>query len=182
LTVAVFFALGAVLNVFFAWWFLETAPRGIPLEGIHVLKREWPKPAPAGWPDCYHAVRSETDNWGGVWAYSVPGTDHEMRTLECGRPFLSLQAWSFDHNDGKGEQWFYLLRLGDKQRGLRLPWFPLWPGFALNTLFYAGLAWGLWQVPLAIRRRRRRRMNRCVKCGYDRAGIAADAKCPECGH
>ncbi len=67
--------------------------------------------------------------------------------------------------------------------GAALPIVPLWPGFALNTLFYAAIAWGLWQVPLAIRRRRRRRLNRCVKCNYDRTGLggAADAKCPECG-
>jgi hypothetical protein len=29
--------------------------------------------------------------------------------------------------------------------------------------------------------RRRERMGKCPKCNYDRAGIAGDAKCPECG-
>jgi rubrerythrin len=29
--------------------------------------------------------------------------------------------------------------------------------------------------------RRRARLNLCPKCNYDRAGIAGDAKCPECG-
>ncbi len=62
-----------------------------------------------------------------------------------------------------------------------LPTIPLWPGFALNTLFYAALAWGLWQLPLAIRRRRRRSKGLCVRCGYDLKGLAAGAVCPECG-
>lgn len=29
--------------------------------------------------------------------------------------------------------------------------------------------------------RRRERMHLCVNCHYDRAGLAADARCPECG-
>jgi hypothetical protein len=68
-----------------------------------------------------------------------------------------------------------------------IPFIPIWPGFALNTLFYAALAWGLWQLPLAIRRRRRRTTGRCVACGYDLKGLAVGAAgepghvCPECG-
>src|SRR5579862_6120484 len=62
-----------------------------------------------------------------------------------------------------------------------VPYVPFWPGFALNTIFYAAIAWGLWQIPLAIRRRRRRRLNRCVKCGYDLKGLAPASACPECG-
>ncbi len=65
--------------------------------------------------------------------------------------------------------------------GESLPVIPLWPGFAVNTLFYAALAWGLWQVPLALRRRSRRRKGLCTHCAYDRTGIATDAPCPECG-
>jgi predicted RNA-binding Zn-ribbon protein involved in translation (DUF1610 family) len=61
------------------------------------------------------------------------------------------------------------------------PYLPLWPGFALNTLFYAVLAWGVWQVPLAMRRRSRRRAGRCIKCGYDLRATPAASPCPECG-
>ena len=52
---------------------------------------------------------------------------------------------------------------------------PLWP----VTMAAAGT------TALAFRldtlARRRARMNLCVKCHYDRTGLAADAVCPECG-
>jgi len=34
---------------------------------------------------------------------------------------------------------------------------------------------------LEYRRRKKPQPGCCVKCGYDRAGLAPDAKCPECG-
>jgi hypothetical protein len=52
------------------------------------------------------------------------------------------------------------------------------------TLLYPVLLTG---VPAAalwrrdIRERRRARAGSCLACGYDRRGLAADAKCPECG-
>lgn len=59
---------------------------------------------------------------------------------------------------------------------------PLWPGFAINTVVYAALAWGIWCVPGIVRRsvrRRRARRGDCAACGYSLAGIVG--KCPECG-
>jgi hypothetical protein len=50
-------------------------------------------------------------------------------------------------------------------------WFP-----ACIALLVSGAAWRLESVA-----RRGSRLNLCPKCHYDRAGIAADAKCPECG-
>lgn len=59
-----------------------------------------------------------------------------------------------------------------------LPLFPLWPGFALNTLaFAAGLA-VFWHAPAGVRRFRRMRSGRCLDCGYDTTGLHL---CPECG-
>jgi hypothetical protein len=52
---------------------------------------------------------------------------------------------------------------------------PLWPLIALGCVS-TGVAWRLDALA-----RRRARLNLCPKCHYDRAGIAADAKCPECG-
>jgi hypothetical protein len=52
---------------------------------------------------------------------------------------------------------------------------PLWMPFAL------------WAIPtitlfaLDLASARRRRMGQCAKCGYDRAGLAPGAVCPECG-
>lgn len=71
----------------------------------------------------------------------------------------------------------------DDRRGIGgyLPITPIWSGLAVDTLFYGAIAWGLLFVPRAVRRWRRRRGGRCVKCGYDRTGLAAGAACPECG-
>jgi transposase InsO family protein len=52
---------------------------------------------------------------------------------------------------------------------------PLWLLLA-PTLLATAAAWRLDAVA-----RRRARAGRCPKCGYDRAGLAASAVCPECG-
>jgi hypothetical protein len=61
-----------------------------------------------------------------------------------------------------------------------LPTSPVFPGFALDTAFYAAIALTLWSAPGLIRRRLRRARGRCPACGYDLKGNAGTA-CPECG-
>jgi hypothetical protein len=54
-------------------------------------------------------------------------------------------------------------------------WIPLWIPVCIASAL-AAVAWRLDTLA-----RRRARLNLCPKCNYDRAGIAGDAKCPECG-
>lgn len=63
-----------------------------------------------------------------------------------------------------------------------LPWRPRWPGFALNTVFYAAIIWMMFTVPGTVRRRIRALGGRCTACGYDLRGCARESIiCPECG-
>jgi len=59
-----------------------------------------------------------------------------------------------------------------------MPSIPLWPGFAINTLFYAGVLWVLFAGPFALRRMIRRRRGQCAHCAYP---IGQSPVCTECG-
>ena len=59
-----------------------------------------------------------------------------------------------------------------------LPLGIIWPGFAVNTLFYAAVLWVLFAGPFALRRMVRRRRGQCIKCAYP---IGTNEKCTECG-
>ena len=61
-----------------------------------------------------------------------------------------------------------------------LPLRPIWPGFAVNTLFYAAILWLLIPGPFALRRLVRQRRGLCLACGYDLCHGEHEA-CPECG-
>ena len=61
-----------------------------------------------------------------------------------------------------------------------IPFRPIWPGFAINTVFYAAILWLLTLGPFTARRIIRRKRGHCIKCGYDLRGTSG-AVCPECG-
>jgi hypothetical protein len=63
-----------------------------------------------------------------------------------------------------------------------LPMRPLWPGFVLDTLFYAAIWFGLFFGFASAKRAIRRRRGRCPMCGYDLRGAPGlAAGCSECG-
>jgi hypothetical protein len=55
---------------------------------------------------------------------------------------------------------------------------PIWPGFAINTLFYAGILWVMFAAPFALRRRRRIKRGLCPACAYP---VGDSSVCTECG-
>jgi len=61
-----------------------------------------------------------------------------------------------------------------------MPFQPMWPGFALNTLIYATMWFGLFIGATAGRRAIRRKRGLCPLCGYDLRGDPGRG-CPECG-
>jgi len=64
--------------------------------------------------------------------------------------------------------------------GLKILLRPIWPGFAINTVFYAAILWLFALGPFAARRVIRRKRGHCIKCGYDLRGAEHEV-CPECG-
>ncbi len=61
-----------------------------------------------------------------------------------------------------------------------LPIKPIWPGFAINTIFYAVILWALGYAPVKLRSFVRDRRGMCPSCGYDLRHVD-HAVCPECG-
>lgn len=61
-----------------------------------------------------------------------------------------------------------------------LPYWIVFPGFYVNTLFYTAITWLGWVGSGVVRRVIRRRRNLCENCGYDLRRGAMEG-CPECG-
>ena len=61
---------------------------------------------------------------------------------------------------------------------LAMPLGPIWPGLAVNTLFYAAILWLLIPAPFALRRFLRVGRGLCPKCAYP---AGESAVCTECG-
>ena len=64
------------------------------------------------------------------------------------------------------------------RRAFSIPRMPIWPGFAINTVFYATVLWLLIPGPFALRRSIRRRRGLCPKCAYP---VGESSVCTECG-
>ena len=59
-----------------------------------------------------------------------------------------------------------------------MPLVPIWPAFAVNTLFYATILWLLIPGPFTLRRFLRVRRGLCPKCAYP---MGESPVCTECG-
>ncbi len=108
----------------------------------------------------------------------------EVKTIGHGWPWRAMSgaAWTSwrdpplpDRSDG-------LLLLTESPHGpVAIPMRPIWKGLLADIGVFSA-AWAVpFVVPTIVRRVRRARGGRCRRCGYDRAGLAPGAICPECG-
>ncbi|TVQ58055.1 MAG: hypothetical protein EA377_00400 [Phycisphaerales bacterium] len=111
------------------------------------------------------------------------GTGSFIIHTQCGWPALSMVGW-IEHQ----EKYRFCRPLeGYPVRAAHifrpdcvdcLPLRPIFPGFAINTLFYALLLWLLLFAPFAARRMIRCRRGLCAKCAYP---VGVSPVCTECG-
>jgi hypothetical protein len=107
-----------------------------------------------------------------------------IREIGAGWPVISWHG-ATNSELGASRVGSGLLRLPIEDRfgyKVEVPCWPVWPGFAINTIFYAAMLWLLWVAPGKIRRVIRIRGHRCPECGYQIApGGGIGPVCSECG-
>jgi hypothetical protein len=189
---------GAVVNVAVAWigaaagsWW-QTGPQG----DMETEARWWARWSPPGFPSSpysaltMHEFAAENTVFSAI--ETPAGKLVGARRTRAGWPLLGLEGclWYRDPPFGPVVMQDLLcfpnrFVLGQDPAPTVLPTRPLWPGFLINTLFYAIILWLLIPGPFALRRVIRIKRGRCPKCGYDLRGappeVGAGGGCPECG-
>lgn len=177
---------GAIVNIVVAWGIAISAPmpRKLTPTVVTSTDHDWWR---ACAPDQYQEVspnaafvHSTTGATLLRLAVGTGGMDSPMaHRFRSGWPATSMERsqWSSLHRVEWIDTWTVY-----KPLAFSVPMRPYWPGFAINTVFYAAVLWGLSVAPFTLRRRRRIKRGLCLKCGYDLRGSppTSDA-CPECG-
>ncbi len=206
LIIAAWLVLGAVVNVAVAWgvaaW-IQIDSRDLRLTRLSdgklwlVLKCDGPGASRLFSVKCL-------DGWHGPQeihdAVMLPAWSRLVRSQSSGGYFTTLEdargwpslamscefkwdaAWKTTAWDGGIELRPKANRVGTVHKWRALPLRPIWPGFAVNTIFYAALLWFLICGPLALWRLARGfvRVKRglCPKCAYP---TGESSVCTECG-
>jgi hypothetical protein len=144
-------------------------------------------------------IRRAVPSWSRV---GQPSDDAQSTTVEDGRgwPVIGLRSTMIFEDQDVDAGWtrasngsFHIPETWNVRNGFRirdgtrsedislLPLRPIWPGFAINTIFFAAILWLLFALPFTIRRRRRIKRGLCVRCGYSLRGNSGCGTCPECG-
>jgi hypothetical protein len=116
---------------------------------------------------------------------------HTLRLIqtEAGLPMRSIVGWQVpsltssdlgSSNTISGIVCPWRITDADYEAPVLLPTRPLPQGFAINTIFYAGVLWLLFMIPGGVRRAVRRKRGLCSRCGYD-LRASPNGVCPECG-
>jgi hypothetical protein len=158
----------------------------------------WKSHTSTGWPKQPAQIRLRTGVFARRWdlthssslRFNGPPNAVDLAALEAQGDFsvcvihsgAPLRAVSWHDWNGRPQSARYAATRGND--GLRItdamaiPVHVLWPGFAINTLFYAGILWLIFAAPFALRRRRRIKRGLCPACAYP---VGASDVCTECG-
>jgi hypothetical protein len=182
-TVLIFLLLGAIVNIAVAWgcalcihawewnWNRQEFDSG-----------EWPRSVPITWPaERNFLLRSESAPCTHTYA---TGGGSVLLITQFGVPTRSLEMQGRNWKEPVKETWNHRYRFkmprwatpGPYEAGL--PLLPFWPGFAINTLFYAAILWMLFALLRVLRRWRRIKRGLCPACAYP---VGASDLCTECG-
>jgi hypothetical protein len=197
-------AIGVATNVLMCWVIAlraphpESATAGMLTIGTPMT---FPRPPHSNW--MLPPTMQTAETWGVdvLRAWMRVGTPSSYnganwRVFRVGRPWRAME-WTYWEMPPPG-----LLRaggvLGIWEEGIRPPWIartprvfdedwrrlavrPVWSGFWGNSACFAAVAGLGWLLMVPLQRSRRRRRGLCAGCGYDRHGLDAGARCPECG-
>jgi hypothetical protein len=203
--VIVFLILGAILNVAVAWGCMISQPSvmAVVYRSDFIARDLIDKLSDQHASDPDELLRGPTGLHGGA----VVGTEcshsegsllvERLASCRVGFPRLCLEGAAIEGVrldergiDGPIEGYAWAVpspRHGGDVYFWFLPTRPLWPGFVVDTLFYAVILWLLIPGPFVLRRVIRIKRGRCPKCGYDlrgqppEVGAAPGRGCPECG-
>ncbi len=172
LTVAIFLLAGAVVHVAVAWGCAVWVNPGTRME-----KRETPEWAVAtfkrpGIASSYWYPRGAATGSEDVRFYVVVSAGWPLICSSYQYPVFGVGFGPIEGGLDVGfERWRFTWSKA-------LPVRPIWPGFAVNTFFYATLLWLLIPGPFTLRRLIRVRRGLCPKCAYP---VGEAAVCSECG-
>ena len=195
--VMVFLLLGAVVNVAVAWGCVLALPYRSPgLGGVRFLKTdESPSLLWELLPDApiraeeFSLESSSRFGWthvraGAIVDFPQPAENSyaslDVYATYAGWPMRSVRGcviWDGRRSEGWQQGTIVIPDWIGSSWGT-LPVRPIWPGFAINTLFYAVILGLLFAAPGKVRRWRRIRRGLCAKCAYP---VGSSDVCTECG-
>jgi hypothetical protein len=190
LHLVVFLILGAVVNVAVAAWFHHRSAFGpysgddaLPVDELDAIWREhgigqeyrrtlhgWRTNRVGG---TYALVGNAyfTSSTGGMGGVNGGGTSTTIWLAETGLPMRTVALARTDAG--------VIAHLRDPSWTSRLAGYRLvWPGFAINTLFYGAILWLLFAGVGFVKRRRRVKRGLCPACAYP---VGVSPVCTECG-
>ena len=183
--ICVFLLLGATVNVAVAWGCAAWATNVC--KGMSIVtsgnELRWQARVPRDWPSLPESVALFPCFGITTWVAFDADRKFHQSGVHVGLPCRSMCSQSRSPSGSRTAMGYTGIRVPpsmtlDDAAWRRFPTEFLWPGFAINTVFYAVILWLLFAAPFALRRRRRIRRGLCPKCAYP---VGTSDVCTECG-